>query len=229
MKTLILTLMISLTHLRAFADCSPPDPTAPTIGPHFGQIADNIGELTSQFELLYNSPNRLINRVYQGSDKAHYLAFYDGKLNAIPAQFFAQLKTHIEQALNLGYADQIIYADMGHVHLLIPEGTEFSYHSPKLKFLYHTAELLRLKDGNIFTGPVRTEPWLAWRYHSRNFIAQNFKASHLTVLFERSQSYNTVREIDGYREVRTLYFTSNQNGCFRYQRGSESLAFDVSF
>lgn len=228
MKPVAVTLILFLTALNAHADCSRPNPAAPTIGPHFGQLAENVSDLRNQFELLYNSPQRLANRVYK-AENGNYWATDGDQLKQISASFFAQLKTHIEQALKLGYADQIIYADMGHVHLLMPEGEAFSYDSPKLKFLYHTAELLRLKDGSIVTGSVRTEPWLAWRYHSRNFIAQNFRPSQLTVLFERSQSYNTVRRIEGYREIKTIYFTSNQDGCFRYQRGNKNLGLDVSF
>ena len=228
MKTVILTLLTSLTHPSLYADCSRPDPSAPTIGAHFGQLADNVSELKSQFELIYHSPGRLDNRVYR-DESGKYWAYFAGKWNQVPTHLFTQLTTHIEQALSLGYADQIIYADMGHVHILMPEGATLNFDSPELKFLYHTAELLRLKDGSILTGTLRTEPWLAWRYHSRNFIASNFRPSQLTVLFERSESYNTVRRIEGYREVQTLYFTSNQQGCFRYQKGSESLGFDINF
>lgn len=220
-----LVLILFFQTYKLGADCGP-NGLAPTRALREGYLADSMRELENQFKMIYHDTRRLKGRVYQENG---FKALIAGTVQEIPTAFLRALESHIETALKRGYADYAIYADMGHVHLLMPIGQDLDLNSPHLKLLYHTAELLRLKDGSLISGTVRTDPWLAWRYHSRNFVGTIKSPQELSVLFAQGQSYNTVRKLEGYQQVATAYFSSNIDGCFSYRFKSDSYKFDLAF
>ena len=195
-----------------------------------------VEELKEVFVRTYDTGARLKNRWYWSESLNSYVGELSGKEIKVSPQFIANLTKHIEVALERGYADYIIYSDMGHGHLLVEIGApqsgytlEEAFRAKSSQMLYHTAELLRLRDGAAFSGPVDLDPWLAWRYHSRNFLARNDSSDSLAVLFGGKNGYNTVRNLPGVREFATIYFSATKNGCFTYKTKEQTYNFDISF
>jgi hypothetical protein len=189
-------------------------------------VSPSLEDLRAKFEALYESEKRLKHRAYLVNGS--FTAPYRGKNVQIPETFLAQVKIQAELMLERGNADHLFYSDLGHGHLLLPEGEESQtmeavLASPHLKILYHTAELLEMRKGSL--GPLPTDSALAWRYYSRNVLAHG---RELAVLFAHGAIYNTVREIPGYREVGTFYISGSRDGCFPYRQGERRLFFDLS-
>ncbi len=227
----------SLVHAQSLnINCSPPHAGEDLIRIESRQI-ESIKELKEVFERTYDSGFRLRDRWYYSASEDLYLGKLSGREVKIPKSFITNITKQIEVALERGYADYIIYADMGHGHLLVDIGApqsgltlEEAFKLENSQMLYHTAELLKLRSGASFLGPIDLDPWLAWRYHSRNFVARNNSSDSLAVLFGgKNGAYNTVRNIPGVREFATVYFSATKNGCFSYKAKGETFNFDISF
>lgn len=143
-------------------------------------IAHSIAELKEQFEDNYQSQNRLKYRIYWDAKNKQYIQTIDNKNYFIPQNFITTIEKQITLSLKKGYADQVFYSDLGHAHIYFPEKTEFNLENlssllllKKAKILYHTAELVKLREGDTLNGPLVPDFWLAWRYFTRNYIANN--------------------------------------------------------
>lgn len=208
------------------------------------KIIESIDDLKNEFHRLYYAPERLKGRIYWAPDEGRFRASNSTTEVHIPELFIESVQKHIRSALVNGYADFPIYSDMGHAHLLIPikdrirlsqiqnrsRRLEEILKLKDLKLLYHTAELMRLRQGSTFKGPVTTDPWLAWRYHARNFLGENDPSKDLVVKFGgQDGGYNTVRSIPGYSEVEKIYFSAHKNGCFSVEAPGGEIFIDITF
>lgn len=206
--------------------------------------------LTSKTELEqtdragYEGRERLKDRAFfDGTTKSFQIPYSDAAAR-VPDRFIDGLAAHLGKALTNQYADAVTYVDMGHAHLLAPaeewtrlkasgsaiERMEKLLALPRLKALYHTAEMIQLKDGDFARGTFPQDPWKLWRYFSRNLLGTFEGERSLEVVWAGAgPTYNTVREIPGMTEIATLYFVSHHDGCFRFESKDGERFFDMTF
>lgn len=235
---LILWIFVALAQAEE-RPCSPEAIGEATLSRGHIKIVHGVEQARQDFETIYDDPRRLRGRFYK-NDSGQILHRWRDTEVVIPGEFVSRLTERIENALALQYADHLYYADLGHAHLLLPqtvapqalerEGDQLlrsALASLDLGFLFHTAELYKLRAGTAMNGELTSDPWLQWRYHSRNFFA-DARNPLLTVLFQPPPQYNTVRAIEGYRAVTEVYFSANKNGCFTYRQNGRTYYFDIS-
>lgn len=221
-----------------FADCGPATPgAAVTRKADWGRVFENLTEAREAYEDLYQSSRRLGRRAHRPDLESNFrLPVSEVRAVDLPPVFREAVLSHVRQALDQGYADFVFYPDFGHAHLLVPsdfKGDPWDHlDSPEILFLYHTAELIRLRHGAVLDGELVADPWLRWRYFTRNMIGRNDSRAGLSIRFEREARYNTVRSIPGFRQFGFLSLSANKNGCFEVQRqnsrNQESLRLDLS-
>lgn len=209
------------------------------------QIFHSKEELKQSFETLYRSGRRLHGRLFFDETKKIHLAPYGKSLLTIPNSFLEGVTRHIEKALKNSYVDHLFYPDMGHGHIYLPlkewenikastsstsQQLNMVLKSPSVKVLYHTAELLQIKEGDFATGDLPSDPWKLWRYFSRNLFGHFGKRPQLEVLYAGSKKiYNTVREISGHVDISIFYLSSTKNGCLSYLHSEKQHYYDLSF
>lgn len=243
-KIILSATLSLLTSHAALSQCHPDQPSDQLIYRDF-QIFHSKDQLKQSFNELYQSERRLKNRVFLSSSTHDYQAPYDGTLINLPKSFLLGVSRHIEKALKNSYIDYLFYPDMGHGHLYLPkkkweqiktltgnksERLLKALHSPSLKILYHTAELLQIKEGDFATGKLPSDPWKLWRYFSRNLLGHFNEGYELEVLYAGDkQIYNTVREIKNHVNVSIFYMSSTKKGCLSYSHSKRQLHYDLSF
>lgn len=203
-------------------------------------------EMKSLFEKMYQSPKRLLNRLFWSEKQKQFILPIETLKGTEPAvvseTFIASVRAHLEQALQQGHADFGFFPDMGHNHFLIPDelwkseynSLDFNklgefyqklFADSRVKMLYHTAEQLQMFDADHKLLP---EKYIQYRYYTRNIVGKNTGERDLEVHFSRS-GYNTVSNVPGYFWWGPgVDFHSNENGCFEYQSPSGLLRFDIS-
>lgn len=191
------------------------------------KIYPNIESAEQDFKDLYFDGRRLPERTYW--ERGYKLPMGDYNID-LPIDIVRAISKHIEEALEKKYAEFVYYPDMGHVHILIPDDSHVNkpLERKDIKFLYHTGELFQFMEGSIVDGQLVEDEWMQWRYYSRNFVGEMDVTKNLSVLFAEGATYNTVRELPGYKQVMTLYMSSSQQGCFPYQLEGQKLYFDIS-
>lgn len=226
--------------------CQKPLVDEPIIYQEDYSFSDNldVAKMTAKFDRFYQGPQRLKGRLFYDS-KAKKI-YTSGDLNSeISPLLIESISAHISLALKRNYAQFAFFPDMGHSHFYIPKDVwnkKYKDLAPatglyaalsnerQLKMLYHTAEQLVIRDSNKV---MPLDPWLQWRYYSRNIMGQNRGASSsLEVLLQPDlQAYNTVKEYDDYASYSAgFYLQAHQNGCFSFQAADgKTLYFDVSF
>lgn len=203
------------------------------------------------FDSSYHSPNRLPDRTYYDPiEKVFILPFpYSISQNTekikLTENFIINVILHIQNALNQHYADYINFSDMGHSHFLIPQDyykkeiQSISSHNgaeqyekmlafEETKFIYHTAEQLKLVEEDL---SLPQDLYLRHRYLTRNIIGKNDQSGELTVVQVENlkKEYNTVRRLDGHRWWSGgFYISSHHQGCFPYKKGANTYYFDIS-
>jgi len=200
---------------------------------HYSLLIVDEADATTSFAETYTNPARWDGRAYWSEAQQNFVFEIDGKEYKIPQRFLNSLRRHIETALARGYADHVFYPDLGHVHLMVPQDSGVAaddYENimalPQMKFLFHTAELYKMRD-NV-TGPLLGDDWWKWRYFSRNLIASNGDVEDMQITFAKDNAlYNTVRTLPDHDERATVYMNSNQNGCFSYVQNGQTLQFDL--
>lgn len=193
-------------------------------------------EAQLQFDSVYQSSQRIRNRIFWSQQNQSYVFEKNQNTFIIPTPFIQNLAIQLTQALELGYAKHLYYADLGHLHLLVPKENldpiipkESFFNSPQLLSLFHTGELYQFKKGGSLSGAMTENADWQWIYRHRNFVGLNQAHQPITPLFSRLDAfYNTVRTIEGYKEIGSVYFSANKNGCFRLQKPNSSLRFDIS-
>lgn len=203
----------------------------------------NFLEAADLFSMVYASQKRLRHRFYYDQEKGFlgkYSGFRDDVPMSIPLRFLYSLKRHIETALSLEYAQWVIFPDMGHTHFFVDLEQYDTWKklptkdlvaqiigSPKTKTLYHTLEQIEVMSKE---GVLDTDPWAQWRYYTRNIVGDNQGLGHLEVHKNLTESYNTVREYDGYYYWGAgVNLSASQQGCFSYEHRGKTYYFDVSF
>lgn len=194
---------------------------------------------------IYAAEVRLKGRAYWNPKIQHFVIPYGGSLAKLPQKFIEGLTAHFNQAFTNQYADALVYSDMGHAHLEMPTQqwqelkasipdpvlrVEEVLSSPNLKALYHTVEMVQIKEGDFVKGPLPQDPWKLWRYFTRNLLGIFGDPHPVEVVWAGpNATYNTVRSIPEMTEVTTLYFSWNKSACFPFKIGSGKKYFDISF
>ena len=210
-----------------------------------------------QMDLLFNesyrSPQRLSHKTYYNPTEDTFIMPFFNHLDQhnqgirLTNNFIANIILHIETALENHYADYINFSDLGHSHLLIPQGyyrtilplsktNRRQYYEKTLayretKFLYHTAEQLQMIDQR---DPIKLpdDRYLRHRYLTRNIIGNNNLSTKLTVVQVKdlTKDFNTVRSIEKYISlVNGHYISSHKDGCFPYKKEHDTYYFDINF
>jgi hypothetical protein len=191
-------------------------------------VYESISSLRLDSQTLYESHRRLEKRAYWNGEQYQ---FSKSEL-FLPQEIIQAISSHITQALALSYAEGIFYPDMGHVHVLVPETVNGElkdlFFRKDLLFLYHTAELLKMKESFQLGSPLVDDPWLQWRYFARNFVGTLDNTQPITLMQSKDHYYNTVRSIEGYREIRTLHMSASNSGCFMFNRRGATEYFDIA-
>ena len=219
--------------------CPPPPPSETAKAP---ELAWNQSpeEMEAQARKIYNSEGRLGKRTYLDSKSQNFYAPYDNNPVKIPLQLIKSVTVHIETALAMGYADHVTFADMGHAHMLTPldfyksvrhlktkQILSILYDHPRTKFLYHTAEQLKMMDEN--NKPIN-DRYLQQRFYTRNLIAGNTGGSEIHLgQSPPDQPFNTVHNWPGHFSFSGFDISANKNGCFPYYDKNNNLKyFDLS-
>ncbi len=194
----------------------------------WGQSTQDINNLSSK---LYDSGKRLPERAYVEGGRLVFpleeekvsswmLEFNEVKVKSI---FLDTIKTHIEKIRGHEYASELIYSDIGHVHIFssdedsreldlegvssdFAEYYERVFESKKTKFLYHTAEQLRK--------PQTDEE--VYRKANRNIVGDAHGNIEVTPFS---------KHLEGYGQTFTVYINASSSGCFE----TGGTNFDLSF
>ncbi len=228
-KFFVLTFVSGAITVQAH-DCLPPQSADASVEKAHIRVVNTPLEAQEQFNAVYNDSRRLKNRVFWSTKDQGYVFKSHIEPQKLPFVFIENLQNQLLQALANVYADFVYYGDMGHLHLLIPRDQRtVSFTSRELLSLFHTGELYQFKkNGNLF-GPLKEDPHWEWLYWHRNFVAANKLGEPLQSLQAPIEApYNTVRSIEGFREVGSVYFSANKNGCFELKNESVNLRFDIS-
>lgn len=206
----------------------------------------SLTELLDRGEWIYNSLKRLPQRAYfaqeAGEWKLPYIEDRGGDVR-MPIAFFRNVRTHIEQSLKHGYADEVFYSDLGHSHFLIPNAVwhsmvkgldqrgakllvEDMLAEPELRILYHSSEQLAMRDAD---GNLGNDPRIIHRYHARNIVGDN-KGGETLDLYENPESLsNTLSKLDGYAWHSGFGISASRDGCFAFRdRDGTTKYFDIS-
>jgi hypothetical protein len=202
--------------------------------------------MLEKFLEIYQAPKRLPKRAFwDEKSQLLKLPFDSGRGGdiAISETFIHSIVRHIERAFELKYVDAVFFPDMGHSHLLIPDGLyqdkydkypinqmslmyQEMFRDPQVNILYHTAEQLNTLDQNDV---VLLDPKIQWRYKTRNIVGQNQPATDLRVLQNPESKANTVGGEVGYRWWGGGFnLSGNQRGCFEYRAHGKVYFFDLS-
>lgn len=238
---LLFTVMVTAA-AEGSPPCAPPSGDEPYVSRSLFGLYHTREEMRLQFDSLYASGRRLRERAYWDAVRAAYVFPRPSGPVVIDPVFLQSIARHVELAHERGYVDFLFYPDMGHGHFFIPETdwrelekiSDASARYEKilrlrgLKVLYHTAELVLLKGDDPIHGPLPTDPWLAWRYYSRNILADNQGGENLAVLYAPNAVYNTVREVAGHVERPGIFISASRDGCFSYLKGGAIHHFDLT-
>ncbi len=204
----------------------------------------SIEEISQAFDKINTSGKRLKDRAYTNKDGQLVLPLQrvgDLKEIPLPPTFLYSVKLHVEKALKLGYADHVIFPDMGHSHFLIPtehfseiQGMpqqfiyEKFFNDAQMKIVYHTAEQLRMKNDRRELIP---DPVLMWRYFTRNVVGDNAGLGQIDIYKNLTGKFNTIGEeqAPGYKWWGAGFnISTSQNGCFSYVKTGSTYYFDLS-
>lgn len=255
MKTILIFILlftgVTLVHaeqMPLIAQCSMPKADEPVVKTDDFFWSMSLEQMDTKFKDIYASGKRLKGRAfYDPSKKEYFLPTSWGKEKKkilIPAPFLKSITKHIEEALRRRAVDFIFFPDMGHSHFFIPQKIwdqgmekindrellyEKMFATPELKILYHTAEQLKMQDGDGVDAPLTTDRRLLWRYFTRNLVGKNNGSDELEIYYNWSEKFNTLRELEGhYYYGGGFNISSSKNGCFPYRWNGKTYYFDLS-
>ena len=197
-------------------------------------------EMALFYEQLYRSPKRL-NHHFIRQGRA-VLAPLQESFLTVPPSFLERTLSHLEQALEKGYARHIFFSDLGHGHFFhsaatMPKLMPLSYpvamthlmHDSQIGIIYHAAENLEdVKDPK--TGRLRPDVWerrrtrniLGW-YDGRPIEVNPPEPSFLT-------GKDTINNAHGPgQRYGALDCSANQQGEFEIRPKGERIRLDLSF
>lgn len=197
---------------------------------------------------IYESGKRLHGRAYYNNELKSFVLTYQGvsgaQLVPFDMKFAKNISLHLEKALDLGYAEAVIFPDMGHSHFFIPiEKWKREYDSiptnqfallyeklfkdSDLKILYHVAEQLSMMDSNH---KLLKNRYLQKRYYTRNLMGFNNGSTDVDILF-----VNNLEDINSVSEFKNHFYFSagfnvsaSKNGCFSFKYNGKTHFFDIS-
>ena len=197
------------------------------------------------FDKVYHSDKRLKDRVFFNGKNFVFPYRYQGESKDIKINetFIKSIIKHVESALERKYVDFIIFPDMGHSHFFIPKKFynevlspipvsnnnimyEKMFAHPELKILYHTAEQLKMKEGD----ELINDRHIQWRFYTRNLVGDNKAQGHMELIHAKDNNANTARDYkDNYKYWGAGFnISANRNGCFPYQYNGKTYYFDLS-
>ncbi len=248
MKTVIIIFLLLTTSLT-FAkintlNCQPENVAGPFIYSNDFHWDFSLPELKEKFKQMYLSEKRLKQRAFFNEKTGQIILPFNesqGGNIVITEKFVDQVARHIQQGFEQGIVDAVFFPDMGHSHLFIPlakydkvyskiEPSDFNIFYQKIfadsevKFLYHTAEQLKmLEDGY----PI-SDPKLQHRLQTRNLVGTNDVKPIFTIQNPES-SANTARDLAGhYYWGAGFNLSANASGCFSYEVHGKTFYFDLS-
>lgn len=204
-------------------------------------------DMQKLYDETYESEGRLPNRVGYYGDVDSFISQRGSKHQGdFPKDYIKSVITQIEKMIRLNYIKHVFYSDLGHSHFFIPmdyyleeisgkkylatKSASIAMLSKGMKTLYHTAELLHVRDSE--TKELFKDTYVQWRFYTRNPVA-SFNAD-VELLTDFSGLGNTVRDyfpdIENYRYFAGYYISANKNGCFPFENKEGELSyFDLSF
>lgn len=230
------------------ARCGPPDADERTLVYSDFSWYYAPDELADKFDEIYASGKRLPDRARWDDDSGGYRLIHRGRHGSEPVPvtdaFIGAVRSHVERALALGYAEHVIFPDMGHAHLLIDRAyyddvvrhappTRFHrlyadvLSRPETRFLYHTAEQLGMLDEERRLKP---DKYLGWRYFTRNLVARNDELGLIDIHHDLESVGNTVCDVDGSHRYFSAGFhvSASVDGCFPFSDDGRTYYFDIS-
>lgn len=227
--------------------CTVQDSSEPIV--HNEDFAWNstLPEIMRRADRLYLDGKRLKERAFineQGQIVIPINVIGETRYVRLEDHFIKSIRAHIENALKRNYVDAIIFSDMGHSHFFIPKDfyekelqgiptneREKLYEKmlahQGLKILYHTAEQLKMRDGD---GELVDDRHIQWRFFTRNLVGDNRAQGHLELIHQEDHNYNTGRSYDeNYRYWGAgFYLTANKDGCFPFVHKGKTYYFDLN-
>lgn len=222
----VIFILFSLTGIMAsFADCHSPFQTeGPVILRSDSPFDQSPESLQRTFQNLLSSKKRYEYRGFV-KDSTYLLPKMAGNVTGqttveghveVPPHFVGALQTHLTQSLKMGYAKQIMYGDLGHGHLMLPESfyskeyddlddvklTELMLSHPETHILYHAAEQLR----------IGSDPETLHRLEKRNIIGSIKRPGDIQVI-KGQGSQHTAAYPKGMIGMMSIYFSASREGC----------------
>ncbi|MCR4296208.1 MAG: hypothetical protein NUW21_11790 [Elusimicrobia bacterium] len=238
---------VSRAAAPASADCPPETAAEPKLYSSDVRWGLSMAEMLDLYAKLYASDKRLKGRAYYNPAEGRFELpnppDFGGPV-AVPEILIKALVRHIEAAFEDDYIDAVVFPDMGHSHLLIPEALyKAKYESypvaeksrfytdvlsdPAVHLFYHTAEQLQSLKEDRRT--VLDDERVRWRHKTRNIAGPISESARLTVYQNPESRANTVGEVPGYFWYGAGFnFSANKSGCFSFKRGGEAVRFDIS-
>lgn len=228
--------------------CAPPDEHERTLSYGDFRWYYTKDQMDERYEEIYDSGRRLIDRARWNEKTHRYELIYQSsryrKPVPITSRFIDSVRSHIERALQLGYARHIFFPDMGHAHLLIskhyfdevikhiPFAQQHEVYirvleHPETRFLYHTAEQLEMLDEQHELLPGK---YLGWRYYTRNLVVRNNSDGIIDIHRNLESIGNTVCQVESPHRYWSAGFhmSASKDGCFSYQLNDKTYRFDIS-
>lgn len=205
-----------------------------------------LPEMLLKFTEMYESPKRLSKNAYfDSATQTIRLPYYSDRGGdvVVDESFVQTVARHIEKGLQLDVVDAVFFPDMGHSHLLIPEKLmqekydrfpvqamsrfyEEVFRDGQIKFLYHTAEQLKMLDEN---NQVLPDPRIRHRHRTRNLVGENHTQAEMSLVQNPASAANTASEVKGYFWWGAGFnLSANKKGCFAYRAHDRVYYFDIS-
>ena len=245
---LVFTLIITNLSQAAFLDqsnCLPEKSDEPFLVVQDFKWGYTLPQLLERFVEIYKSDKRLKKRAYW-SDEKKALVFPHNSFNGgdivVPLDFAIKISQHIESGYKHKIIDAVFFPDMGHSHIFIPIDRwqtiydpypvsqisrfyEVVFQDPSVKFLYHTAEQLKMIENNQLVEDERVR----FRHKTRNLVGSMDGTGAISWITNPESPVNTAHELPGhYYYGAGFNLSANKSGCFSAEVNGKKLKFDIS-
>lgn len=205
--------------------------------------------MKEKFDWVLKTGRRIEYRGYKEGDRYLLPIYSDNRtgmrqpqaLVSFPQKTAKAVVVHMETAFKKGYAIYPFFSDMGHGHLMLPDGEaakigllsngkessdaerlEAILSHPELKILYHAAEQLKYSEKGK---PIKELDFL--RKH-RNIIGSIARPTELETV-DLGGVPNTAGAPKGMSTVGMFYMSAANRACIPIRYGKGSLFLDFSF
>ncbi len=203
--------------------------------------------IKKRYSEIYEKGQRLKGRAYITEGRVVLpISIYGGRQGEIKLsqRFLKSIVGHVEEGLKRGYVDAINFSDMGHSHFFVNQkfynevvnpipvkesdrAYELMINHPETRFLYHTAEQMKMRTE---AGELINDRHIQWRFFTRNLVGHNKAQGKIELLHNAEHSHNTARDYDsGYRYWGAGFnISATKNGCFAFMDKGVRKYFDIS-